>query len=391
MARPPGWHHDLSPAARWVLAHGLATRVRPPTGVLDEESWRRLRSESFTHKLDGLLVDAVATDALPVTPAQADEVAELEIDLTQARMWQEQRLVEVVELIEGGGVEVRVLKGLAVATLDYPDPQMRPTGDVDLLVRGTDLDRAAQLVEDTGGDLDRSRSAARLLGPGGQGGDAGHRCRRDRPAPPPGVGTAGGAPRPRPALVAQPAVHGRRSNAAHPDPSTTPCCMPARICWCSAPVGRWSCGTWPSWPPDADLDVEGLLVRARQWRAEALLATAVLLSAEELGLGTLAQDELGRWAAGYPVTLRDRLWLRIERPQEPVPGLEAVATLIELPSRQARWELIRATLRPAPGTWAGPGRRARSLGRKLVRTSLITESLTNRSARTDLVGRSPHR
>ena len=116
----------------------------------------------------------------------------------------------------------------------------------------------------------------------------------------------------------------------------------------------------------ADLDVEGLLVRARQWRAEAMLATAVLLSAEELGLETLRQSELGGWAAGYPVTLRDRLWMRIERPEQPLPGLEAAATLYELPTRQAQIELVRATLRPAPGTWATPVQRARWLGRKLI-------------------------
>ena len=117
----------------------------------------------------------------------------------------------------------------------------------------------------------------------------------------------------------------------------------------------------------SDLDVEALLVRARQWRAEALLATAVLLAAEELGLAGLRDGELGRWAAGYPVTTRDRLWLRVERPHQPVPGIEAAATLIELPGRQARMELIRATLWPAPGSWATPSQRARSLGRKLAR------------------------
>src|SRR5262249_34294374 len=124
---------------------------------------------SATHRLDGLLVDAVASGDLPTTAAQADEIAQVEIELTRERLWQEQRLVEVVDLIESAGIPVRVLKGLALAHLDYPDPQMRPTGDVGLLVRGRDLDAVGELLGATGArrtDPDPRPGYAAIVGKG---------------------------------------------------------------------------------------------------------------------------------------------------------------------------------------------------------------------------------
>jgi hypothetical protein len=350
-----------------VLAHDLATGQRPPEHVLDDEAWRQLRAESFTHKLDGLLVDAVAVGALAVTPAQADEVAELEIDLTHARMWQERRLIEVVDLIEAGGIELRALKGLAVATLDYPDPQMRPTGDVDLLVRGRDLDRAGLLIEAVGGvwtDPDPLPGFSAQVGKGAtyatDGGEIDlHRLlvwgplgvRLD-----PDLLWAEGRP-----FV----VNGHLLCTLSREDTLLHACSHLLVLGARRALELRDVAQVATHP---GLEVEGLLVRARQWRAEALLATAVMMAIETLDLAELAHGELGRWAAGFPVTPRDRLWLRVERPDQPVPGLEAVATLIELPGGHARMELIRATFRPAPGSWAGPAHRVRSVGRKLRQT-----------------------
>lgn len=52
----------------------------------------------------------------------------------------------VLSLLEDAGMETRVLKGLATAELDYPNRQLRHTGDVDLAVRPHDLERAVELL-----------------------------------------------------------------------------------------------------------------------------------------------------------------------------------------------------------------------------------------------------
>lgn len=54
----------------------------------------------------------------------------------------ERELLRVIETLEECAIEVRVLKGLATGTLDYPDPSMRQTGDIDVLVRPHDLLRS---------------------------------------------------------------------------------------------------------------------------------------------------------------------------------------------------------------------------------------------------------
>ncbi len=363
MARPPGWHHDLSPATRWVLAHGCATDLDPPDAVLDDDAWAQLRVEARAHGLEGLLVDAVATEAMRASPTQADELAELEIDLTRTRLWQERQLVAVVDLVERAGVAVRVLKGLAVATLDYPDPQMRPTGDVDLLVRAEDLERAGRAITAAGGtriDPDPRPGYASVVGKGATYQTAAgeidlHRLLVWGPL---GV-------RLDPHLLwarSRSFTIGERHLAtlSREDTLLHACChllvLGARRARQLRDVAQLI--------GHPDLDAEEVLVRAHQWGVEAVLATAVVLTARELRLRL--DDELSEWAVGYAPRWRDRLWLRVERPGQPVAGLEAAATFVELPTRQARLEMVRATLRPAPGTWPRPTERVLGFTRRVV-------------------------
>jgi hypothetical protein len=48
----------------------------------------------------------------------------------------------ILASLDDAGIETRVLKGLATAELDYPNQQLRHTGDVDLAIRPDDLDEA---------------------------------------------------------------------------------------------------------------------------------------------------------------------------------------------------------------------------------------------------------
>ena len=114
-----------------------------------------------------------------------------------------------------------------------------------------------------------------------------------------------------------------------------------------------------------DLDPERATGLARRWGGESVLAVGVLLAAAELEL----TDEvpLLDWARGFRTTWRDRLWLRVERPDDPVPGLEAVGTFVELRTWRERAMLLQAAARPRPGTWPTPGQRLTSLARRASR------------------------
>jgi hypothetical protein len=346
------------------LALGVATDLAPPPAPLDDDAWSDLRHGASSHRLDGLLVDAVASGALPTTTAQADEIAQLEIELTRDRLWQEQRLVEVVDLLESAGVPARVLKGLALAHLDYPDPQMRPTGDVDLLVRGADLDAADELLRATGArrtDPDPRPGYAAIVGKGAtfastKGEIDLHRLLVWGPL---GV-------RLDPERLWQfdrPFTIGDRTlrTLSLPDTLLHACChlmvLGGRRALQLRDVAQLLA--------HPDLDPEAALARARQWGAEAVLATAIVLT--DLELARDADGELERWARGYLPTWRDRLWLRVERPMQPLSGLEVAATFIELPTGEARRALVDATLRPTPGTWPPVSSRVRAVARRVVR------------------------
>jgi len=61
----------------------------------------------------------------------------------------EQQLVRVVESLTGAGFDHRVLKGVAVAHLDYKDPSWREFGDADVLLQDDQYDAALNhLLED---------------------------------------------------------------------------------------------------------------------------------------------------------------------------------------------------------------------------------------------------
>jgi hypothetical protein len=62
----------------------------------------------------------------------------------------ESRAAAAVSLLRARCIETRVLKGAAVAHIDYGDPALRPFGDIDLLVRGSDMASAVEALADVG-------------------------------------------------------------------------------------------------------------------------------------------------------------------------------------------------------------------------------------------------
>ena len=67
--------------------------------------------------------------------------------------------VKALECLGAAGIDGRLIKGLAVAHLDYPDPALRTSGDVDLLVARDHLHSAVAALEAAG--FRRSEAAPR--------------------------------------------------------------------------------------------------------------------------------------------------------------------------------------------------------------------------------------
>jgi hypothetical protein len=140
----------LHPITRVAATYGLdvttaATRARP-TPVPDPHEWTRVKREVGTNGLVGLLAAAYEDGAVRLTDEQAEDVADYHLTAAMTAVEVEATLVEMLALLELHDLPVRMLKGVASAHLDYPDPSWRTFNDVDLLVRGADLDRLVHLL-----------------------------------------------------------------------------------------------------------------------------------------------------------------------------------------------------------------------------------------------------
>lgn len=129
-------------AVRVALLHGIA----PTESVVVGEEWRTLLDSASRERIVGLLHAAI-TDGEVRLPAPA--VPELE-ELHRDAMKFDVRVDSVVRDVAAGfqrdGVEWRVLKGVATARLLYDEPGKRHTGDLDVLVRESDFERAIDVV-----------------------------------------------------------------------------------------------------------------------------------------------------------------------------------------------------------------------------------------------------
>lgn len=136
---------------RAVAAYGLpGTLAELPSKPLDTVEWDALLYRVREQRLTGLLARAIGDGAFGATDAQLDSIAQAHATEMAGALLLERHLISTVTLLAQHDIETRVLKGPAAAHLDYPDPSLRSFGDIDLLVRGADLDRAVALLERAG-------------------------------------------------------------------------------------------------------------------------------------------------------------------------------------------------------------------------------------------------
>jgi hypothetical protein len=136
-----------------VAATGLpVTRVTPVPKPLPDEEWDALRTLVIQERICGHLVAAVERDQVARTPEQADQATRaheraLALDLELERL-----LCRTITSLREHAIEVRVLKGPAVAHLDYANPALRSFGDIDLLVPSASYYDAVGVLVAEGGE-----------------------------------------------------------------------------------------------------------------------------------------------------------------------------------------------------------------------------------------------
>jgi|SRR5579871_5389291 len=139
-----------------LLAAIAAYRSRPgiedallgqlPGEPLDASDFSALVRDARLQRMLGLLAAMIMDGELPVTTDQELELQEPLLAALCGDLVRERELVELVTLLDSEGVDHRVLKGPAVAHLDYADPALRSFADVDLLVRSAQWDDAMRVL-----------------------------------------------------------------------------------------------------------------------------------------------------------------------------------------------------------------------------------------------------
>ena len=138
---------DDTALVRAVAAHGLAgSLAAAPSEPLDPVEWRKLVARAQKERIIPLLADAITSGSFPASDAQLVEALDLETTAMATVLTMEATLVQVAETLARAGIPFRVLKGPAVAHLDYPDPSLRDFGDIDLLIHPDDLEHAIGIL-----------------------------------------------------------------------------------------------------------------------------------------------------------------------------------------------------------------------------------------------------
>ncbi len=134
-----------------VAGHKLpGTRRSFPSRPLSDGEWLALLEAAADHRVNGLLHAAITEGAFPTTDAQRQQVLAAHRRTRLVVLALEQQLARVADVLADGGVDTRILKGSAVARLDYAEPGVRSFVDLDVLVRGVDIERSVALLTDAG-------------------------------------------------------------------------------------------------------------------------------------------------------------------------------------------------------------------------------------------------
>lgn len=349
-----------------IAAHGIGNDEVIVAQPLEERTWRQLLGNVSSQRLDGLAARAMADGVLATTDEQTAELMEREARAAASVLRLERALIETCEVLERAGVPVRVLKGSAVAHLDYPDPALRLFGDMDVLLPSEHVDEGIAALVDAGcmrsvpelapGFDRRFGKGATLRRPDGAEVDV-HRSLVSGSF---GLRLDGGTlfeTEERFDLGGErlPAL-GRTERFLHacyhaalgnPTPRLVPVRDVAQMVL--HPLFDWSAAR----------------AEARRWRGEAPVARALRLCADLLAVEL--GDDVASWASAYEPSARDRRAIAACLRQDGRFARQAIGALPDVPGVRAKVDYVRALAFPRGDHLVGRGRGRISHLRKAAR------------------------
>ncbi len=323
-----------------------------PQEPLRDEQWTAVLSGAQTHRVIGQLRASVDGGVLPATEIQARQARAAHTSAMVRVLALERELIAVIDLLAASAIETRILKGSAVAHLDYAQPALRTFMDLDILVRPDDFDSAVHVLSDAGfarrlaeprpGFDRRFDKGTTLLSPLGYEVD----LHRTFVLGPWGLLVdlddlwEGGQ---------ELLIGGRSLRALSSVNRMLHACYHAAL------------GDWPL-RLGSLRDVAEMLRRPNQhgkvltraaaaWGVEAVVAAALVDTRRLLGIATTS--ELAAWAEGYVPSRREEARLGLHTHANKTFTAQALATLSGLPRLRDKVAYVRALIRPDAQYTAG--------------------------------------
>ena len=120
----------------------------PDFGRAAEEvtDWAWFRTLTEGHEVAPLVASSLRGDGEDLVPSEVvDWLWEERRRVARRNLYLASELRSLLDSLESRGIECRVLKGLPLGTQALGDAGLRPTADLDILVRRTDLESATQV------------------------------------------------------------------------------------------------------------------------------------------------------------------------------------------------------------------------------------------------------
>ena len=131
---------NLNPAQQATIVQQAGQYALSPT----------LPTAAEEHGLAPLLYAHLQRAGVDIPAAVKRDLLALTLRHRHANRARGRVLAEILAAYDAAGIEVRVLKGMALAHLIYPEPGLRPMRDIDLLVKPAEARRAQALLAELG-------------------------------------------------------------------------------------------------------------------------------------------------------------------------------------------------------------------------------------------------
>lgn len=141
---------DVDLLLRVIAGTGLRTDAPTQRVALAGRRADVLLERVTRERLTGHLVAALRDGRLQAPTPVHDAATAAHRRMTWRVLQLEQVLLRVVDLLAAAGIDIRVLKGPALARTIYRDPAMRTFVDVDVLVPSRDVERATAVLASAG-------------------------------------------------------------------------------------------------------------------------------------------------------------------------------------------------------------------------------------------------